>query len=50
VDLVATAEVSVSLTIEADAPLAELTAELGRFARVEASRGSRNRRARRRAA
>jgi aspartate kinase len=35
VDLVATAEVSVSLTVEADAPLAELTREIERFARVE---------------
>lgn len=35
VDLVATAEVSVSLSVEADAPLAALRAELERFARVE---------------
>ena len=38
VDLVATAEVSVSLTIEADAPLPALLAEIGTFARVEAAR------------
>lgn len=35
VDLVATAEVSVSLSVEADAPLARLREELERFARVE---------------
>lgn len=35
VDLVATAEVSVSLSVEADAPLARLRSELERFARVE---------------
>lgn len=35
VDLVATAEVSVSLTVEADAPLAELRREIEPFARVE---------------
>jgi len=37
VDLVATAEVSVSLTVEADAPLSALLAEIGTFARVEAA-------------
>jgi aspartate kinase len=35
VDLVATAEVSVSLTVESDAPLDALRAELQRFARVD---------------
>ncbi len=35
VDLIATAEVSVSLTIEADAPLETLVAELSAFATVE---------------
>ncbi|HUR29551.1 MAG TPA: aspartate kinase, partial [Planctomycetota bacterium] len=35
VDLVATAEVSVSMTVDRDAPLDALRAELGRFARVE---------------
>ncbi|MBI5434569.1 MAG: lysine-sensitive aspartokinase 3 [Planctomycetes bacterium] len=35
IDLVATAEVSVSLTIEADAPLVELCAELEPFARID---------------
>ncbi|HVS18133.1 MAG TPA: lysine-sensitive aspartokinase 3 [Planctomycetota bacterium] len=35
VDLVATAEVSVSLSVEADAPLDRLREELERFARVE---------------
>jgi aspartate kinase len=39
VDLVATAEVSVSLSVEADAPLARLREELERFARVEAYEG-----------
>jgi aspartate kinase len=34
VDLVATAEVSISLTLEADAPLAQLERELARFAAV----------------
>ncbi|MCB1282177.1 MAG: aspartate kinase, partial [Salinibacterium sp.] len=34
VDLVATAEVSVSLTVEPDAPLVELQAEIGKFADV----------------
>lgn len=34
VDLIATAEVSVSLTVEADAPLVSLVAELSSFARV----------------
>jgi aspartate kinase len=38
VDLVATAEVSVSLTVEPDAPLEELTREIERFARVEVAR------------
>jgi len=38
VDLVATAEVSVSLTVEPEAPLAELCAEIEKFARVEIAR------------
>ncbi len=38
VDLVATAEVSVSLTVEADAPVDQLRAELARFARVDIAR------------
>jgi aspartate kinase len=38
VDLVATAEVSVSLTVEPDAPLDALTAEIEAFARVEVAR------------
>lgn len=38
VDLVATAEVSVSLTVEADAPLERLVAELSRFARCDVAR------------
>jgi aspartate kinase len=37
VDLVATAEVSVSLTVEADVPLKPLLQELAAFATVEAS-------------
>jgi aspartate kinase len=36
VDLVATAEVSVSLTVDRDAPVAALVDELSRIARVEA--------------
>lgn len=39
VDLVATAEVSVSLTVEADVPLKPLLQELSAFATVEASEG-----------
>ncbi len=39
VDLVATAEVSVSLTVEADVPLKPLLQELAAFATVEASEG-----------
>ncbi|MDE3032448.1 MAG: aspartate kinase [Acidobacteriota bacterium] len=39
VDLVATAEVSVSLTVEADVPLKSLLQELAAFATVEASEG-----------
>jgi aspartate kinase len=38
VDLVATAEVSVSLTVEPDVPLDELVTEIGRFAEVEVAR------------
>jgi len=38
VDLVATAEVSVSLTVDADAPLDSLRAEIATFAKVEISR------------
>ena len=38
VDLIATAEVSVSLTVEADAPLAELLADLESFATVSVAR------------
>ncbi len=38
VDLVATAEVSVSLTVDLDAPLAALVAEIERFARVEVAK------------
>lgn len=38
VDLIATAEVSVSCTVEPDAPVAELCRELARFARVEVAR------------
>jgi len=38
VDLVATAEVSVSLSVEADAPLDKLRAELERFATLEIKR------------
>ena len=38
VDLVATAEVSVSLTVEADVPLKPLIEELSTFAKVEAMR------------
>lgn len=39
VDLVATAEVSVSLSVEADAPLDKLRSELERFATLEIRRG-----------
>lgn len=39
VDLIATAEVSVSLTVEADAPLAELVADLEGFATVGVAPG-----------
>jgi aspartate kinase len=39
VDLVATAEVSVSMTVDADAPLPALLRELSTFATVEASEG-----------
>jgi len=39
VDLIATAEVSVSLTVEADAPLEALKAELSEFAKVETCEG-----------
>jgi len=39
VDLIATAEVSVSLTVEADAPLEALKRELSEFATVETSEG-----------
>ncbi len=39
VDLIATAEVSVSLTVEADAPLKRLLADLGVFAKVEVAEG-----------
>ena len=35
VDIVATAEVSVSLTVEPDAPVAEIVEQISRFARVE---------------
>jgi aspartate kinase len=38
VDLVATAEVSVSLTVEADAPLEQLCAQISQFASVEVAR------------
>ena len=38
VDLIATAEVSVSCTVEPDAPIEELCRELQRFARVEVKR------------
>ncbi len=39
VDLIATAEVSVSLTVEADAPLKALVADLSAFARVDVAEG-----------
>lgn len=39
VDVVATAELSVSLTVESDAPLASLMAEIETFANVKASEG-----------
>jgi aspartate kinase len=39
VDLIATAEVSVSLTVEADAPLKKLQADLDTFAKVEVAEG-----------
>ena len=39
VDLVATAEVSVSLTVEEDAPVAALVEEISTFGRVEVTRG-----------
>jgi aspartate kinase len=39
VDLVATAEVSVSLTVEADVPLGPLLQDLSAFATVQASEG-----------
>ena len=39
VDLIATAEVSVSMTVDADAPLAALLRELSAFATVEAAEG-----------
>ncbi len=39
VDLVATAEVSVSLTVDDGAPIAELARELGEFSRVEVAPG-----------
>jgi aspartate kinase len=39
VDLVATAEVSVSLTVEADVPLRPLIQELSSFAKVEVHEG-----------
>ena len=39
VDLIATAEVSVSLTVEADAPLKKLPADLDAFAKVEVAEG-----------
>jgi aspartate kinase len=35
IDMIATAEVSVSMTVERDAPLEELRSALGRFAKVE---------------
>ena len=38
VDLVATAEVSVSMTVEHDAPLDELRSSLERFAKLEVAR------------
>jgi aspartate kinase len=38
VDLVATAEVSVSMSVEADAPVEELCAEISSFAKVEVAR------------